>query len=73
VYKRYALANNPYKIGDLVTDHVATIKVEKITFHVSYGESQCVYTGTQLNKDGKVNKKQDHNTVFQQNIEKPIS
>jgi hypothetical protein len=64
----YAFSNNPYKIGDFITDHVGTIKIEKIKFSVYFGGSECVYIGTQYNKDGKVSKKQDRNTIYQSNI-----
>jgi len=70
LYKKFAFANNPYKIGDMITDHVATIKIEKIQVHKTYDMPQCVYIGTKYNKDGKVSKKQDHNTIFQNNINK---
>lgn len=67
--KKFAIANNPYKIGDFITDHVATIKVEEISFWKSLnGIPSCVYTGTQYNKDGSISKKQDHDTIFQMNI-----
>jgi len=73
VYKKYALANNPYKIGDFVTDHVATIQVQKIGIYISDGVSSCTYTGIQYNKDGKISKKQDHTTAYQMNINKIIN
>lgn len=70
VFKNYALSNNPYYIGDIVTDHVASIKIESIGIHVSNGEAECRYEGIQLNKDGKPSKRQDHNIIYQQNIGK---
>jgi hypothetical protein len=68
VYRKYAFANNPYKLGEFITDHVATIQIEKIRAYKSFDLPQCVYTGTQYNKDGSVTKKQIHNTVYQSNI-----
>ena len=68
IYGMYAFSNNPYKIGDIISDNVGTIKIEKIKFNVSFGESECVYIGTQYNKNGEVSKKQDHNTIYQSNI-----
>ena len=68
LYKRFALANNPYKIGDMITDHIATKKKKKITVYKGSGLPQCSYTGIQYNKDGKINKKQDHKVIYQQNI-----
>lgn len=67
--KDYALANNPYKKGDIITDHVATIEIEKISVYVgSSSDIQCCYDGTQLNKDGTINKKQNHTCIYQCNI-----
>jgi hypothetical protein len=70
VYRKFAYANNPYKIGDVISDHHTTIEIKKIGVYISYGESSCIYTGTQLNKDGKPNKKQDATTIYQINIGK---
>lgn len=70
LFKKFAYANNPYKIGDIVSDHHTTIEIKKIGIYISYGESSCVYTGIQLNKDGKPSKKQDTTTVYQMNIDK---
>lgn len=68
IQREYAFSNNPYKIGDIIKDHHTTIKIEKINLHISYGEASCVYTGIQLNKDGKPSKRQDCNTIYQCNI-----
>lgn len=67
-YTEYAHANNPYKEGDVVTDHIGSIRVEKIGVHVSGGDAQCVYTGVQLKKDGQVSKVQNHTTIYQSNL-----
>lgn len=66
--KEYALANNPYKVDDFITDHAATIQIKAIKFYLTTDNPQCVYEGIQYNKDGKVSKKQDHNTIYQSNI-----
>ncbi len=68
IYKEYALSNNPYKVGDIITDHYKTIKIEIIGVYVSNGEPSCQYTGIQLNKDGKPSKTQKDNTIYQFNI-----
>lgn len=70
IFKQYAYANNPYKIGDIISDHNTTIEIKSIGVYISYGESSCIYKGTQLNKDGKVNKRQDNTTIYQINIGK---
>lgn len=67
--KQFAFANNPYKIGDKITDHSCTIEIQKIQAYFSSNSVPiCVYTGIQYNKDGKVSKKQDHDTIYQSNI-----
>lgn len=68
LYKEYELSNNVYKIGDIISDHSTTIKIEKIKVSILFGESQCVYEGTQLKKDGTPSKKQNNTTIFQSNI-----
>lgn len=68
--KEYALSNNPYKVGDIVTDHIGPLKIEKINISISYLDSlpQCVYFGIELKKDGTPMKKQNARGVWQKNI-----
>lgn len=69
VDRRYAFANNPYKVGDKISDHISTIEIQSINAYVQFGGiPECVYTGIQYNKDGKVSKKQDHKNIYQSNI-----
>lgn len=68
LHKKYAFANNPYKVGDIVTDHYKTVKIERIGIYVGLGETCCKYTGQVLRKDGQPAKDQKDNTVFQMNI-----
>lgn len=68
VQKDYALANNPYKINDFFTDHVGTIKIEKIELGFSAIRIPCcVYYGTIINKNGRPNKKGDRRYAYQSN------
>jgi hypothetical protein len=30
--KQYAFINNPYKVGDIITDHIGSIKIKKELF-----------------------------------------
>ena len=48
--KAYCISNNPYKVGDVFTDHMGSIKIEKITY--SAHSRCCVYFGPELKKDG---------------------
>lgn len=70
--KQYALENNPVKIGDIVTDHYHTIKVESMMQTTSCEVPQMKYYGTELKKDGKPKKVQPRTKepVFQRNIKK---
>lgn len=68
IYKEYALSNNPYKIGDIVTDHMGSVVVEKIQIHISDGSSSCVYTGKNLLKNGSQSKREPIRSAYQINI-----
>lgn len=70
--KEYALSNNPYNVGDVISDHYKTIRIKKIrTTRVLLGKPTCLYEGLRLNKDGTISKRQDDCSVFQRNIAKP--
>ena len=69
LYINFANANNPYKVGDIVTDHTGSIKIEKIkTYFDGYTEPCCVYTGVEYTKKGEPNKKGNKRSVYQRNI-----
>lgn len=68
----YVDSNNPYKLGDIVTDHIGSIIVEKISCDLSYDGHPCaVYTGIELKKDDTPNKRGNKRSVWQSNIIKP--
>jgi len=68
--KQFALSNNPYSAGEIITDHIGSILIEEIK--VCKGISDlpcCIYTGTILTKDGSPTKKKENKrTVYQMNI-----
>lgn len=71
--KEYALANNPYKEGDVLQDHIGKIRVRKIQVSASSFVSgsnlpTCVYTGLELKKDGTPTAKGTERSVWQQNL-----
>jgi hypothetical protein len=71
LYREFAYANNPYKIGDIVTDHMGTIKIEKIKIYLGLGTyPQCVYFGVELTKKGEPNKRGNKRSVYQSNLTK---
>ena len=67
--KEYVDSNNPYKIGDVVTDHVCSIIIEKIKYHISLSGFPCaVYYGPELKKDGTPKKNGNKTYVYQINL-----
>ena len=52
--KRYCIANNPYKVGDVFTDHFGSIKIEEIKYTAGtiISGPGCVYFGLELKKNG---------------------
>lgn len=67
VIREYCDANNPYKVGDVFTDHLGSIVVEKIYFQYSYNKPCCVYHGTALKKDGSPRKNGEKRQAWQSN------
>jgi len=67
--KEFVRVNNPYKIGDKVTDHIGSIIIEKMGFAWGYGNKPCAtYTGIELKKDGTPTKKESRRQVWQSNV-----
>lgn len=70
----YAFSNNPYKVDDIIEDHIGKIKVEKIKYtsgsNMFNSFPECVYYGTVLKKDGTPTKKQEIRQVWQSNLKK---
>ena len=67
--KQYAIEHNPVKMGDIVTDHYHTIRVEKMSFY-GYPIPCMLYRGTELTKQGAPKKHQPMvaNPTFQSNV-----
>lgn len=69
--REFAYSNNPVKIGDIITDHCKTIRVEKFLWGYDFGSRfPCMfYRGTRLNKKGEPMKRDaDDNKIGQPNI-----
>lgn len=49
--KKFCDANNPYQVGDIFTDHIGSIRIEKIQYIFEGIKSMCVYSGGELKKD----------------------
>jgi uncharacterized protein (UPF0303 family) len=71
LYFEFVKANSPYKVGDIVTDHIGSIEVERISFGYSIDSMPCViYIGTELKKDGTKKKNNSVRSVYSTNIRK---
>jgi len=68
--KTYALENNPYNIGDIVSDNTDKARIEKIVVGKKWnGIPTCIYFGEALKKDGTPRKVAPfHASVRQENI-----
>ena len=70
LYKQYAEEHCHIKVGDIVTDHMHTIKVEKMTSYYDClsKEPMMIFRGPDYKKDGTISKKQTNTPVYQLNI-----
>ena len=71
IAREFAFSNNPVKIGDIITDHYKTIRVEKFSWGYDFGSRfPCMYyRGTRLSKKGEpVKRDADDNRVSQTDI-----
>lgn len=69
--REYCFANNPVKVGDVITDHYHTIKVESISPDISasyQGDYHCIYYGVELTKSGKPKVKNPSNSLHGVNL-----
>jgi len=66
---RYCRANIKYQVGEIVTDHIGSIRVENHAFYIDYDGNPAVnYKGVELKKDLKPFKRASVRTVCQNNI-----
>lgn len=74
--RQYAISNSPLKVGEVATDHIGSIKIEKIQVDHSaaFGQlPQCVYIGKPLKKDLTPIKGKPERYVWQSNLGKQNS
>lgn len=65
----FAMSNNPYKVGDVIEDHVGKLKIEKIKVNtIYYNLPSCSYYGVDLKKDGTPCKRQTGRCIHQSNV-----
>lgn len=69
LYYEYAMANNNVKAADIVTDHIGSVLVDKITVHMGYGGiPECYYRGVQMTKKGIPFKSGERRFVYVKNL-----
>lgn len=67
--KEYVTANNPYKIGDKITDHIGSIIIDKMGVTFGYNNNPfATYSGFELKKDGSTGKDKSRRQVWQTNV-----
>jgi hypothetical protein len=67
--KEYALSNNSISAGDVITDHIGSIKVSSIALYMSHrSRPMCSYYGVQTTKKGKEYKSGAKRKVYQSNL-----
>lgn len=66
--KKFAYSNNKVKQGDIVTDHIGSIKVERVRVHQGLNIICCIYDGVMLKKDLTPVKKLTKRSVYQSNL-----
>ena len=67
--KNYCQEHNPYNVGDIFTDHIGSITIEKILYDTSFilKNPCCVYYGTELKKDMTPVKNKNKRQAWQSN------
>jgi hypothetical protein len=68
--KEYALTNNTVKLGDVITDHMGSIKVDNISITMTFSNKYpiCLYSGIEILKSGKPSKRGSIRNVYQSNL-----
>lgn len=70
---QYVTENAKFKVGDIVTDHIGSVKVEVVKTQLrEQGYPETVYHGTELKKDLTPTKKGDKRSVWVSNIKEII-
>jgi len=62
--------NNPYKIGDIVTDHIGSIRFDKLKYTITGCDNvpTAIYIGIELKKDGTPKKRVVIRNVYGSNV-----
>lgn len=71
IIRQYCNTNNPYKVGDIFTDHIGSVKIESIGYYYHKNEPCCIYIGPELKKNGEPRKDGSIRQAWQSNEVKP--
>lgn len=63
----YAISNSPYTTGDIFTDHIGSIRIERSKVDLYAGPPCLVFYGLELKKDGTPTKKESKRWAYQTN------
>lgn len=68
--KEYAQSNNPYKVGDVIEDHIGKGKILNMYMSIATptGTPEMRYNVEELRKDGSPRKRPTQRIVSQSNI-----
>ena len=70
IQKKFAIQNNPFKIGDIITNSSIIIKIEKIKIYIDIlDKPACIYIGIRLKKDLTPFKNKQIERLYQNNNE----
>lgn len=68
IVKEYCDSNNPFNIGDIISDGSKSIVIEKIGYYKGLNaEFTCKYFGIEMLKSGKPNAKGNKDWIYQSN------
>jgi hypothetical protein len=68
IIRTYLNSINPYKVGDIISDHIGKLQIEEWKYRTLESEPDLVYYGTELKKDGSPMKKQTQRAVYLSNV-----
>lgn len=60
----YGLSQKKFDVGDIITNNIYTIKVDKITVYKSFGLPMPVYHGVELTKELVPKKNKNRGAIY---------
>ena len=69
--REYATSNNPYKVGDVITDHIGSGRIRKVVdiYFRSYDTIPVlIYECDNLTKKGEIQKREPIRRIYQGNL-----